>query len=89
LVESDDWGKVATQAAVFTEDKVRRWSAQNASVVGKVQYATAMGDAGELRLGALKGSGKAGGASARGSRKLQATSTGITFRAAPTFASLR
>lgn len=55
LVESGDWGKVAAQAAVFTEDKVRRWSAQDASSVGKGLYANAMGDAGELRLGGLKG----------------------------------
>ncbi|WP_236745329.1 TIGR02391 family protein [Rhodococcus sp. BS-15] len=52
LVDAGDWGKVATQAAVFTEDKVRKWSNQDGAVVGKNMYAHALSNAGELRLGA-------------------------------------
>ncbi|MGF0310978.1 TIGR02391 family protein [Rhodococcus sp. IEGM1428] len=55
LVEDGDWGKVATQAAVFTEDKVRRWSAQGSDAVGKGLFGQALADAGPLRLGAMRG----------------------------------
>ncbi|WP_167327148.1 TIGR02391 family protein [Rhodococcoides fascians] len=53
LVADGDWGKVATETAVFTEDKVRKWSGQGAGVVGKNLYASALSNAGELRLGAI------------------------------------
>lgn len=53
-MESEDWGKVAGQVAVFVEDKVRTWAGLNSGTYGKGLYATALGDSAQLRLGAKK-----------------------------------
>jgi len=55
LVAAGDWGKVPSSVATFLEHKVRTWSASEANHVGKGLYGYAFGDAGPLRLGAVKG----------------------------------
>lgn len=55
LVEDEDWGKVSSQVAIFTEHQVRVWSQAERSVVGKGLYAKALADDGTLRLGSQKG----------------------------------
>jgi len=53
LVEAEDWGKIPSQVAIFVEDRVRRWSGEANKTVGKTLYATALADAGVLRLGSM------------------------------------
>jgi hypothetical protein len=53
LVENNDWGKVASQTAIFVEDRIRAWSGIDEKY-GKDLFATALGDAAELRLGARR-----------------------------------
>ena len=54
LVSIGEWGKIASATATFMEHKVRVWSGDEASSVGKGLYGKAFGDAGPLRLGAIK-----------------------------------
>jgi hypothetical protein len=55
LVAAGDWAKVPSSAATFLEHKVRIWSGSEESLVGKGLFGYAFGDAGPLRLGAIKG----------------------------------
>jgi hypothetical protein len=54
LVGSEDWGKVASQTAIFVESKLRTWAALDSDSYGKGLYANALGDIGEFRLGTRK-----------------------------------
>lgn len=47
LIEAKDWEKVAREAAVFVEDKLRNWAAVPASVTGSVNvFKAAIGSSG-------------------------------------------
>lgn len=60
LAEAEDWGKVASQTAIFVESHLRTWAGDpkdknNESLFGKALYATVLADASDLRLGARAG----------------------------------
>lgn len=56
LVEHDDWGKVASQTAIFVEDRIRGWSSdpknsRGESLVGKELMGRVFSDESDWRLG--------------------------------------
>lgn len=60
LVEDSDWGKVASQTAIFVEDRIRTWAGepsgkQGESFVGKGLMAHVFGDLSDWRLGSRAG----------------------------------
>lgn len=60
LVEAEDWGKVASQTAIFVESHIRSWAddptdKNGESLFGKALYATVLSDASDLGLGARAG----------------------------------
>lgn len=55
LMEHQDWGKVPSAVAIFVEDKVRKLSGGDRSLLGKGLFAKAMGNTGVLRLGSQAG----------------------------------
>lgn len=59
-VQNEDWQTVASQAAIFVEDRVRKWCGSptgkdGRSLVGKGLYAAVFADNGEYRLGSERG----------------------------------
>lgn len=60
LVEDGDWGKVASQTAIFVEDRIRTWAGepsgrQGEALVGKGLMAHVFGDSSDWRLGSRAG----------------------------------
>lgn len=55
LVVSDEWGKVSSQAAIFTEDRIRRWTGQPVGTIGERLMTAVFGKAGDYRLGRTEG----------------------------------
>lgn len=60
IVEDEDWGKVASQVAIFVEDRVRVWAGHpkdrnEGDLVGKGLYAQVFSDDSEFRLGRRPG----------------------------------
>lgn len=60
LVEDADWGKVASQTAIFVEDRIRTWAGepggkQGEALVGKGLMAHVFGDSSDWRLGSRAG----------------------------------
>lgn len=60
LVETGDWGKVASQTAIFVENHVRRWSGvpkdgKGDDLVGKALWAKVLANDAEYRLGKRAG----------------------------------
>lgn len=60
LVEDNDWGKVASQTAIFVESHIRQWANdptdnKGETLVGKGLMATVFGDTSDWRLGAKAG----------------------------------
>jgi hypothetical protein len=60
LVEDEDWGKVASQTAIFVESHVRDWAddpkdRHGDSLIGKVLFSTVFADESDWRLGARAG----------------------------------
>jgi len=60
IVEDEDWGKVASQVAIFVEDRVRVWAGQpkdrnGNDLVGKGLYGAAFANDSEFRLGQRQG----------------------------------
>ena len=56
LVEHEDWGKVASQTAIFVEDRIRQWSgdpknSRGDSMVGKDLMGRVFSDESDWRLG--------------------------------------
>jgi hypothetical protein len=56
LVEDGEWGKVASQTAIFVENHIRTWAgsppdAKGNNLVGKNLYLEVYGDASDYRLG--------------------------------------
>lgn len=56
LVEDQDWGKVASQTAIFVEDRIRTWagdplSSKGDRLVGKGLMTQVLGDTSDWRLG--------------------------------------
>ncbi|MEH0110008.1 TIGR02391 family protein [Tersicoccus sp. MR15.9] len=60
LVEDGDWGKVASQTAIFVEHRIRTWTGepsgkQGEALVGKGLMAHVFGDSSDWRLGSRAG----------------------------------
>ncbi len=55
LVQDEDWGKVASQAAIFVEDRLRRWAGLDGNTYGIKLYAQVLAPDGDLRLGSRAG----------------------------------
>lgn len=55
LVEAEDWGKVASQAAIFVEDKMRRWAGLDGDTYGSTLFSKVLAPTADLRLGTRAG----------------------------------
>ncbi|MGI8405730.1 MAG: TIGR02391 family protein [Thermomicrobiales bacterium] len=60
LVEDEDWGKVASQTAIFVENHIRIWAGDpkdknGDGLYGKVLYAAVLADDSDWRLGSRSG----------------------------------
>lgn len=60
LVEDGDWGKVASQTAIFVEDRIRTWAGepitkQGDALIGKGLMAHVFGETSDWRLGSRAG----------------------------------
>jgi len=47
----EEWGKVASQTSIFTEDRIRKWAGRPPEEVGEKLMTAVFGDRGEYRLG--------------------------------------
>jgi hypothetical protein len=54
-VQQEAWGKVSSQAAIFTEDRIRKWAGRPVSEVGKDLAVATFGKNGKFQLGATEG----------------------------------
>lgn len=54
-VRAEHWGKATTQATLFTEDRIRKWTGQPADLVGQELATAVFGDQGDHRLGRTAG----------------------------------
>jgi len=54
-VQSESWGKVASQAVIFTEDRIRKWTARPNSEVGKELAIAVLGKSGLYQMGLTEG----------------------------------
>ena len=55
LVEQEQWGQVASQAAIFVESKLRQWAGRPATEVGEKLMTQVLGENGEFQLGQTQG----------------------------------
>ena len=60
LVEAEDWGKVASQTAIFVESHLREWAGdpkgrEGEGLVGKALFAKLLADDSDWRLGSRSG----------------------------------
>lgn len=54
-VSAAEWGKVASQTAIFTEDRIRKWAGRPVAEVGEKLMTSVFGDRGDFRLGLTDG----------------------------------
>lgn len=54
-VVAEEWGKVASQTAIFTEDRIRKWAGRPAQEVGEKLMTAVFGERGDYRLGLTDG----------------------------------
>jgi len=54
-VLAEEWGKLASQTAIFTEDRLRKWAGRPDTEVGETLMTAILGDNGEFRLGRTPG----------------------------------
>lgn len=54
-VIAGEWAKVASQTAIFTEDRIRKWTGRRATEVGERLMSAVFGDGGDYRLGLTDG----------------------------------
>jgi hypothetical protein len=52
---AEEWGKMASQTAIFTEDRIRKWTGRPPDEVGERLMTAVFGDRGEYRLGLTDG----------------------------------
>ena len=60
LIEAEDWGKVASQTAIFVESSIREWAGDpkgrdGEGLVGKALFAKVLADDSDWRLGSRAG----------------------------------
>lgn len=93
-VEEERWEQVASAAAIYVEDKVRRWAGNptnqdGGKLIGQTLFAKALGPGGALSLGSHATRPRVGAASAPGWWLPSATSIVTTFRKEPMRSSTR
>lgn len=54
-VAAEAWGKVASQAVIFTEDRIRRWAGRPASEVGRDLAVAVFGKSAQFQMGQTEG----------------------------------
>jgi hypothetical protein len=54
-VAGEQWGTVASQTAIFTEDRIRKWAGRPAEEIGQKLMTAVFGDKGDYRLGLTDG----------------------------------
>lgn len=54
-VAAGEWGKLASQTAIFTEDRIRKWAGRPAEEVGEKLMTAVYGENGDYRLGLTTG----------------------------------
>ena len=54
-VLAEEWGKVASQTAIFTEDRIRKWAGRPVTEIGEALMTAVLGDKGDYRLGRTSG----------------------------------
>lgn len=54
-VQAEAWGKVASQAVIFTEDRIRKWAGRPVGEVGKDLAIAIFGTAGQFQMGRTPG----------------------------------
>lgn len=54
-IQSEAWGKVASQAAIFTEDRIRKWAGRPVGEVGKDLAVAVFGKQGDYQMGLTDG----------------------------------
>lgn len=54
-VRAEAWGKVASQAVIFTEDRIRKWAGRPVGEVGKDLAVTIFGKSGQFQMGQTEG----------------------------------
>jgi hypothetical protein len=54
-VVAEEWTKVASQTAIFTEDRIRKWAGRPATEVGEGLMTAVFGERGDYRLGITSG----------------------------------
>ncbi|MGB6164963.1 MAG: TIGR02391 family protein [Pseudonocardiaceae bacterium] len=54
-IQTEAWGKVASQAVIFTEDRIRKWAGRPVSEVGKDLAIAIFGKAGQFQMGQTDG----------------------------------
>ena len=50
-LQAEAWGKVASQAAIFTEDRIRKWAGRPVDEVGKELAVAVFGRQGDYQMG--------------------------------------
>lgn len=54
-VAAEAWGKVASQAVIFTEDRIRKWAGRPVSEVGKDLAVAVFGKGAQFQMGQTEG----------------------------------
>lgn len=54
-VQAEAWGKVASQAVIFTEDRIRKWGGRPVGEVGKDLAVALFGKSGQFQMGQTDG----------------------------------
>lgn len=54
-IHAEAWGKVASQAVIFTEDRIRRWTGRPVGEVGKDLAVAVFGKSGRYQMGLTEG----------------------------------
>jgi uncharacterized protein Ymh len=50
-IQTEAWGKVASQAVIFTEDRIRKWAGRPVGEVGKDLAVAIFGKSGQFQMG--------------------------------------
>lgn len=81
-VQAEAWGKVASQAVIFTEDRVRKWAGRPVGEVGKDLAVATFGSRGSFRWAKPRARPRVGSTSPRASRRPYGTWTPTASRTA-------
>jgi uncharacterized protein Ymh len=54
-IQAEAWGKVASQAVIFTEDRIRKWAGRPVGEIGKDLAVNIFGKSGQFQMGQTEG----------------------------------